>query len=73
MSVTTVNIQMEEDIAQIFTQASAEKRQKLGLLFSLWLREFGDLPLSSLMDEISDKAEQRGLTAETVESLLNNN
>lgn len=71
MSVTTVNIQLEEGAAQIYTQASAEKRQKLELLLSLWLREFEDLSLPSLMDEISNNAEQRGLTPELLESLLN--
>ncbi len=70
MSVMTINIQLDEDAAQIYKQASQEKRQKLGLLLSLWLREFEGLSLSSLMDEISDNAEQRGLTAELLESLL---
>ncbi len=73
MSVATISIQLDEDAAQIYTKASEETREKLHLLFSLWLREFEDLSLSSLMDKISDNARQRGLTAETVESLLYDN
>jgi len=73
MSIATISIQLDEDAAQIYTKASEETREKLHLLFSLWLREFEDLSLSSLMDKISDNAQQRGLTAETVESLLYDN
>lgn len=50
MSMMTVEIQLEEDAAQIYLEASAEKRQKLELLLSLWLREFEELPLPSLKD-----------------------
>ncbi len=70
MSIATINIQLDEDAAQIYTQASAEKREKLRLLFSLWLREFEDLSLPSLMDKISDNAQKRGLTTEILDSLL---
>lgn len=48
--MTTVEIQLEEDAAQIYLEASAEKRQKLELLLSLWLREFEELPLPSLTE-----------------------
>jgi len=71
MSVATINIQLDQDVAQIYTRASEEKQEKLGLLFSLWLREVETLSLSDLMDKISDNAGQRGLTPEILESLLN--
>jgi hypothetical protein len=72
MSVAMINIQLDEDAARIYTQASEEKQKKLRLLMSLWLREFEEpTSLSSLMDEISKNAEERGLTAEILESLLN--
>ena len=70
MSVATISIQLDEDVAQIYTNASEEKQEKLRLLFSLWLREFEELSLPSLMDKISDNAQQRGLTAEILNSLL---
>ena len=45
------------------------------LLLSLWLREFAvsPKPLDAVMDEISEKAEARGMTPEVLESLLNAN
>ncbi len=70
MSLATIRIQLDEDAAQIYQNASEEKREKLRLLFSLWLREFENLSLPDLMDKISDNARRRGLTSETVESLL---
>ena len=73
MAVTTVNIQLDDDAAQIYTAASAEDKDKLRTLLSFWLREFDTptIPLSTLMDEISDKAQARGLTPDILESLLN--
>jgi hypothetical protein len=72
MTVATVNIQLDDDAAQIYTTASEETRHKLQLLLSFWLREF-DIPsisLTDLMDEISEKAQRRGLTPEELETLL---
>jgi hypothetical protein len=47
----------------------------LRVLLSLWLREFAvsPRPLKVIMDEISEKAQARGLTPEILESLLNAN
>ncbi len=75
MTVATVSIQLDNDAAQIYTTASAENRKKLQLLLSFWLREF-DMPsisLADLMDEISEKAQARGLTPELLETLLDAN
>ena len=72
MTIATVSIQLDDEAAQIYTTASAENKKKLQLLLSFWLREF-DLPsisLTELMDNISDKAQARGLTADVLESLL---
>jgi hypothetical protein len=73
MNMMTVNIELDEKAAQIYTRASAEEQRKLQMLLGLWLREFDDnaLSLSMLMDQISDRAEERGLTPEILESLLN--
>ena len=72
MTVSTINVQLDHDAARIYTGASANTKEKLRLLLSFWLREFGMLstPLPALMDEISDKAQARGLTPEVLESLL---
>ena len=72
MTVATINIQLDDAAAQIYTTASEEDRKKIQLLLSFWLREF-DLPsisLAELMDEVSEKAQQRGLTPEILETLL---
>jgi hypothetical protein len=43
------------------------------ILVSLWLREFEkpSVSLDELMDEVSAKARQRGLTPEILEAVLN--
>ncbi|MEM7133914.1 MAG: hypothetical protein AAF702_46900 [Chloroflexota bacterium] len=71
MTVATVTIPLEEDAAQIYLEASEQKKEALSLLISLWLREFESISLSALMDQISDNAQKRGLTPEILDSLLN--
>lgn len=75
MSIAEVIIPLDADTARIYTSAPAEEQKKLRLLLSFWLREFvaSPTPLSVLMDEISEKAQARGLTPEILESLLNAN
>jgi hypothetical protein len=73
MAVSTINIPVESDLAQVYQTASDEERQKLQVLVSLWLRAIvtqGSLP--GLMDEISDRARARGLTPDLLDSLLDN-
>lgn len=43
------------------------------ILMSLWLREFEkpSVSLDELMDEISRKAQSRGLTSDILDSILN--
>jgi hypothetical protein len=72
MTVATINIKLDNEAAQIYTTASVENRKKIQLLLSFWLREF-DMPsvsLADLMDQISEKAQRRGLTPEILETLL---
>ena len=73
VTTATVNIQLDAEAARIYQQASKEEKQKMQILLSLWLREFGkpSKSLRSLMNEISDKAQSRGLTPEILEALLN--
>lgn len=70
MSVATISIQLDTDAAQIYLESSEQKKEKLSLLISLWLREFEGISLSTLMDQISDNAQKRGLTDEILDSLL---
>lgn len=75
MTIANVTIPLDTQTAQIYTGASTEDKRKLRLLLSLWLREFAvsPPPLRVIMDEISEKAQARGLTPEILESLLNAN
>jgi hypothetical protein len=73
MSTSTIAIEVDSDAARAFTAASAEERRKLELLLALRLRELTSgpaRPLQEMMDEIGAKAEARGLTPETLNSLL---
>ena len=71
--MVTVSLTLDNKTANIYRKASSIEKKKMGLLLSLWLREFEkpSLTLDKLMDDISDKAEKRGLTPELLESILN--
>ena len=72
MAIAKITIPLDTDTAQIYTQAPSDVQKKLRLLLSLWLREFAvsPRPLQTVLDEISKKAQSRGLTPEILESLL---
>jgi hypothetical protein len=71
--MVTVNFPVDNQAAQIYQKASSTDRKKMQLLMSLWLREFEkpSITLEKLMDDISRKAQERGLTPEILESILN--
>lgn len=73
MATTAIILQVDVDTAQAYRAAPAEDRSKLNLLLNLWLRGLTtqSTSLSLLMDNLSDKAEARGLTPETLEEMLN--
>ncbi len=72
MTVKTITLQVDTDLAQAYQSAPAKDQTKLRLLLNLWLRELfvRATSLPTLMDELSDKAEARGLTAEKLEGML---
>ena len=71
--MVTVNIPIDEETAKVYQKASSTDKKKMQVLVSLWLREFEkpSVTLEKLMDDISRKAKERGLTPEILESLLN--
>lgn len=75
MTLANVTIPLDQQTAQIYTNASIENKKKLRLLLELWLREFAAAPrsLDAIMDQISERARARGLTPEILEALLNEN
>lgn len=72
MTTTRITLQVDADLAQVYRSASANDQSKLQLLLNLWLRELfvRSTSLAALMDELSDKAQERGLTAEKLEAML---
>lgn len=73
MNTTTIEIEVDQESARAFSQASASVQRKLQLLLSLRLRELtvsSSRPLSEVMNEIGAQAEARGMTPALLESLL---
>jgi hypothetical protein len=72
METQTIALQVDADLAQAYRSASANDQSKLQLLLNLWLRELflRSTSLQDLMDELSDKAQARGLTSDNLEELL---
>ncbi len=75
MTLETISIAIDSDVAQTFSQASAEERRKIEILLRLRLRELtlGRIrPLNQIMDEIGEEARAKGLTPERLHSMLEN-
>lgn len=73
MADTTITLTLDEATAEVYSLATPTDQVKMQLLFRLLLREYATataLPLSQLMDTISEEAEQRGLTPVILEQLL---
>ena len=73
MSVDQITVSVDPDVASAYRSASAEDRRKLDLLVNLRLRDAtrSDTSLREIMREISRNAQQRGLTPEMLQSILN--
>ena len=71
--MATVNIPLDDETAKIYRKAPLADKKKMQLLLSLWLREFEkpSVTLDQLMDDIDRKAQDRGLTPEILDSILN--
>ncbi len=71
--MNTIVIRVAEPVAQRYAQAPEETRRKIQLLLNLWLREvmMAREPLPMVMDRIAQRARERGLTAERLQRLLN--
>ncbi|MFA5384089.1 MAG: hypothetical protein WC364_05415 [Eubacteriales bacterium] len=73
METEQITIQVDAEAARVFKSASAEDRRKLEALLSIRLSEMTRTrePLKAIMNEISQKAEERGLTPEILKAILN--
>ena len=73
-----ITISVDADLAEIYYSASDAERRKLDLIINLRLRNVVNQgqrqgqgrPLLEIMDDISRKAQQRGLTPEILQSIL---
>jgi hypothetical protein len=72
MATEIISLQVDADLARLYKSAPTNDQSKLQLLTNLWLRELfaRSTPLTALMDELSDKAQARGLTAEKLDAML---
>jgi hypothetical protein len=72
MHTIPVTLELEENAARVYAHIPRNEREKLQQFFSLLIFEHNKLPdfLGLLMDTISLRAQQRGLTPETLEELL---
>ena len=68
-----ITVSVDSDLAAIYCAASESERSKLDLLVDLRLRQVATQgqSLRDIMDEISRNSQQRGLTPEILESILN--
>ena len=69
-----ITISLDTDLAEIYRSASESERRKLDLLINIRLRSILESksrrPLQEIMDDISLKAQKRGLTPEILQSIL---
>jgi hypothetical protein len=73
MVTEPITLQIEVDAARAFRSASADEQEKLQTLMSVLLREYAKTDANSLkkaMDEIGQRAREKGLTPELLDSIL---
>jgi hypothetical protein len=73
MQTEEITIRVDSEAARSYRAASEQERRKLDLLLSLRLLDVlrPSRPLKEVMQDISRKAQERGLTPEILESILN--
>jgi hypothetical protein len=72
MTSRTITVRVDAETAEAYESSSEVERRKIDLLINLKLREIVKKvrPLEEVMEEISQKAQERGLTPEILESIL---
>ncbi len=73
MQTQNITIRVSPEAARAYQKAPVGERRKLDTLLSLKLSEVArsSRPLERVMGEISRKAQERGLTPELLDELLN--
>ena len=72
MQKVTITIPLDAETARAYKSAAPAEKRKIEALLSLWMRELaaGNASLEDDLDEVGRKAKARGLTAETLDSLV---
>lgn len=72
METKPIIVHVNLEAAHIFETASEEQRRKIEALLSLKLTQATrqKRPLQEVMDDVSQKAQERGLTPEILDSIL---
>jgi len=72
MQKVTMTIPLDAETARAYKSAAPAEKRKIEALLSLWMRELaaGNASLEDDLDEVGRKAKARGLTAETLDSLV---
>jgi hypothetical protein len=71
-NMSKISIEVSPETAAAYQSASSEEKERVRILIDLLMRRPSEDDsdfLGKLMDEISDRAEARGLTPEILESL----
>jgi len=75
METTPITIDVDSAAAKIYAAATPEEQRGIQVLLSLRLQDLTDgpaRPLREVIDEMSRRAAERGLTPEILESILQN-
>ena len=64
----TIQIQVSDEVADKVSRLAPEQKQELETAISRWVKS--ERTLREVMDDISRKAKERGLTPEILEDLL---
>ena len=72
MAVEHITVSVDRDVAEAYRSASDDERCKLDVLISMRLREATQSPrsLKEVAREVSRNCQQRGLTPEILQSIL---
>jgi hypothetical protein len=73
MANPSITIPLDPQTAKAYDSAGPEQKRKIQALLSLWLRELAageHPPLQKVLDDAGREAKDRGLTPETLDSVL---
>ena len=69
--MTTIAIQIDEDIAQAFQSSQPEQQQQIQTLLNQWMRQALKISkLQNTMDRLSDETVTNGLTPEILQTIV---